>query len=195
MRLPSWIGLSCSLLLVGCTVVTVPADAPPGDGPAPPATTAAPAAAPSGPATPPPTATTAPTAAPTPLQGGWSVRVTSENPKTPPAAATPEAKSKVFFDHTASVINGAVVVRHGLLSREWRAGDAMGHDLDQLLTTTDWNKMKMRTSLEEAIPGGTIHHFTVTVGSDKVELATGNLKGYPELKKIADSVQTLSGMP
>jgi hypothetical protein len=101
----------------------------------------------------------------------------------------------VFFDHTASVIDGAVVVRHGLLSRQWRADDSLGQELDQLLTSTDWQKMKMRTSLEEAIPGGTIHHFTVTLGNDTVELATGNLKGYPELKTIADSLQSLSGMP
>jgi hypothetical protein len=175
-------------LLTGCTVVhTPPADGSPPDGPAPATATAAPTGA--------PTATATTTTPPAALKGGWSVRLTSENPKTPPAADTPEAKAKVFFDHTASVVDGAVVVRHGLIGREWRAGDPLGQELDQLMTSTDWKKMKLRTSLEEAIPSGTIHHFVVTLGTEKLEFATGNLKGYPELTKIADSLRSLSGMP
>jgi len=171
-------------LLWGCPVTTTPPDGPGPNATAVTTTTA--------PATGTPTTTAGPSSN---LQGGWSVKVTSENRKTPPAADTPEAKAELFFDHTASVIDGAVMVRHGLLSREWRAGDALGVELDQLMTSTDWKKMKMRTSLEEAIPGGTIHHFTVSPGSDTMLLSTGNLAGYPVLKKIADSVQTLSGMP
>ncbi len=140
------------------------------------------------------TTAAAPTAA---LKGGWTVHLSSEEQSiNPEMFDTPEKRAKVFFDHAASVKDGRLQVEHKTLKKNWTLDNAAeAAELDQLMTSTDWKKMKMRTSLEEAQEGGTIFGFNVTVGATAVELKTGNLDAYKGLKRIVELLKKTAGVP
>jgi hypothetical protein len=135
-----------------------------------------------------------PTAA---LVGGWTIELTTveRGGKTAPPG-TPADRAKRLFDHVATVEGGKVRVDQRTLGKHWlmEAG-AEAALLEQAARTLDWQKMKLRTSLEEGQVGGTIYRFKVTVGADQHELATGNLEAYPELHKIVAVLKKTAGVP
>ena len=130
------------------------------------------------------------------LKGGWSVHVTSEAPSlNPDMFDTPEKRAKVFFNHTASVTDGQLVVEHKTLNKQWPAKQAVAAELDALMTATSWKELKAKTAAEEPMEGGTKFHFIVTVGDDKVELSTGDLDAHAQLKKVVETLKAVSGVP
>ncbi len=191
MKTTSLLALMVSLAMAGCPESKTP-------------TTTEPAAAGGGGPSAPPTGATAPAqpsnSLPEPavaLQGGWTVHVTSEAQSvTPDRVDTPEKKAKVLFDHFAQVQQGRVQVEHKTLGKSWPLqDDQKAMALDRVMTSTDWSKMQLRCSLEGAIAGGTIFTLAIDLGGKKVELRTGKLDAYPELKTIVETLQSVAGMP
>ena len=185
------------LAMAGCPDSKTPAatEQPEGGGGRPGAVTAAGTAAGTGAS---PSSSEQPGPRPTvALKGGWTVHVTSEARSVSPAAIdTPEKKAKVLFDHFAQVQEGRVQVEHKTLSKSWPLqDDQQAVALDRVMTSTDWDKMKLRCSFEGAIAGGTIFTFVVGLGDKQIELRTGNLDAYPELKTIVETLKSVAGMP
>jgi hypothetical protein len=131
------------------------------------------------------------------LQGGWTVHVTSQSQSVKPDAVdTPEKKAKLLFDHFAQVQEGRVEVEHKTLTKRYPLQDEQkAVALDDVMTGTDWDKMKLRCSLEGAIDGGTIFTLVIDVRGKKVELQTGKVDAYPELKTIVETLKGVAGMP
>ena len=134
-----------------------------------------------------------PTAPSSSLKGGWRVHVTSDDPSLNPAMFEGK-RAKIFFDHTASVKDGRVVVEPAELA----PSDANVDDsqtLDDLLHETDWAALEKKTAAEEPSEGGTTFVFQIERGDTKHRLTTSNPADYPVLSKLLDLLKKTSGVP
>jgi hypothetical protein len=130
------------------------------------------------------------------LKGGWTVYVTSDmRPLDAASVDTPEKRAKVLYDHEASVVDNHVVVAQKTLGKSFDAKESLGVELDDVLTTADWDKIAVKTGLEEGIATGTIYKLVITRGDKKVEIATARVDKYPEVKKVVDTLRAIAGMP
>jgi hypothetical protein len=173
-------------LLVSALLLACPGGAAPPPDPAPTGGNVVPRPEPQ-PEAPPPSAK---------LTGGWTVHVTSDQrPLDPASVDTPEKRAKVLYDHRATVADNRVTVEHKTLGKSFDAKESIAVELDDVLTTADWEKIAVKTGLEEGIATGTIYTLVVTKGDKTFEIKTARADVYPEVKKVLDLLRAVAGAP
>jgi hypothetical protein len=133
------------------------------------------------------------TADPAP-SGKWSLRVISDAPGlNPDVEQTPEMRAKMFFDHSARIDGGKLIVDHGALKKSFTGTPEHARELEYLMTNTNWDTVKRTTQNESE--GGTIFTFAIGASDGPIEIRTSNLDAHPELRRIVEILKETAGTP
>jgi len=130
---------------------------------------------------------------PSSLRGGWRAKVTSNDPSIN-LDMFEGKRAKIFFDHTASVKHGQVVVEHAELAPTSATADD-AQTLDDLVHETDWAALENEAASEPPSEGGTTFVFEIQLGDTSLLITTSNPADYPALAKLLDLLKKTSGAP